>query len=531
MSKARARITEGSIREWFASLKANIEEIGATEIFADPSRVYNLDETNIQLDPLTGKVVGIRGWRNIYEIGPGPAKSTLTFIGTFNARGDCVSPTLIYPYVRMPRDILDALPEEFHVATTESGWMTAPAFFEYLANAFLPWVQRNDIKMPVILFVDGHSTHLTLQTCQFCEQNRIILYLLPPNTTHILQPADVGPFKPMKSMWRSEIHNFQRENPNSVVRRKDAGVLLKKILKTLSRSSIVNGFKATGLYPFNPNIVDYSKCLDISFEDESTTTNVSNNIPTIEKDIFKTAIQAVRMVVDEDSFTAMDNGLPCNITGTDLVKLFKDNDNSINSNDSAIKEASSSIALPGKNNDINEPTSNNSTIKEAPSSIALPSENNIITLDSTDLIIHDIIEIDNGDLSLNIEDISLPSTSTTHILPESQSPTSPEPQAQVNENDRTPPYLVETPDVPDDIPPLIRQNAFIENKSLLTRSPLSPCKQVENKSSSKKNILDKHVFWEGKLQFKKRKTPEIQPPCLLSKNNFVRYLDMKAEKA
>ena len=31
----------------------------------------------------------------------------------------------------------------------------------------------------------------TMQVSKYCEENQVILYLLPPNTTHILQPADV----------------------------------------------------------------------------------------------------------------------------------------------------------------------------------------------------------------------------------------------------------------------------------------------------------------------------------------------------
>ena len=106
VSKARASVTEKSIREWFSELQQNIDENNWGSIFQDPSRVFNSDESCIQLCPKTGKVVGMKGWKNIYELGPSPEKSTLTFLGTFSARGDIVQPMLIYPYVRMPADIV-----------------------------------------------------------------------------------------------------------------------------------------------------------------------------------------------------------------------------------------------------------------------------------------------------------------------------------------------------------------------------------------------------------------------------------------
>ena len=63
-----------------------MNDIGALDIFNDPSRVFNSDESNIQLCPKTGKVVGLKGWKNVYEVAPAPEKSTLTFLGIFSAQ-------------------------------------------------------------------------------------------------------------------------------------------------------------------------------------------------------------------------------------------------------------------------------------------------------------------------------------------------------------------------------------------------------------------------------------------------------------
>ena len=177
-------MTEKGIREWFAQLKTEMETIGQMSVFEDPSRVYNCDESNLQLCPKTGSVLGFKGWKNVYEVNPGPDKSTLTFVGTFNARGDIVKPAIIYPYVRVPADIVNSVPDDFMIGCSESGWMKAECFYEYLANGFIPWLEEHSIQKPVILFVDGHSTHLTLQISVLCEDNRVILicYLQTPLT-------------------------------------------------------------------------------------------------------------------------------------------------------------------------------------------------------------------------------------------------------------------------------------------------------------------------------------------------------------
>lgn len=38
----------------------------------------------------------------------------------------------------------------------------------------------------IILFLDGQKFHMTLAFSEFCVQNGIVLYILPPNTTQIL---------------------------------------------------------------------------------------------------------------------------------------------------------------------------------------------------------------------------------------------------------------------------------------------------------------------------------------------------------
>ena len=63
------------------------------------------------------------------------------------------------------------------------------------------WAAHQEITFPIILYVDGHSLHLSLEAAEFCAVNGIILYCLLPNATHLLQPADVGVFSSMKASW------------------------------------------------------------------------------------------------------------------------------------------------------------------------------------------------------------------------------------------------------------------------------------------------------------------------------------------
>ena len=133
VSKARVGVTEEAIREWFKELHTNLAAINALDVLENPDRIFNTDETCIQLAPeKTGKVICEKKWKNVYELSPGPDKSTLTFLGTFSASGKIPTPLILYPYQRLPSDIFNLIPDSFYSATSETGWMKTETFYEFL---------------------------------------------------------------------------------------------------------------------------------------------------------------------------------------------------------------------------------------------------------------------------------------------------------------------------------------------------------------------------------------------------------------
>ncbi len=56
---------------------------------------------------------------------------------------------------------------------------------------------------PVVILLDGHSSHWSLEVLEYCVENRIHLVLRPPHTLHISQGEDVINFLKLKnSIWR-----------------------------------------------------------------------------------------------------------------------------------------------------------------------------------------------------------------------------------------------------------------------------------------------------------------------------------------
>ena len=61
-----------------------------------------------------------------------------------------------------------------------------------------------------LLIVDGHNSHFSMDFPHFCSSNQIELFCLPPHTTHILQPLDVGLFAPLQPYYGHRVEEHLR---------------------------------------------------------------------------------------------------------------------------------------------------------------------------------------------------------------------------------------------------------------------------------------------------------------------------------
>ena len=80
--------------------------------------------------------------------------------------------------------------------------MFQSTFIPALPNAWL-----------VLLILDGHKSYLTFQLRVVAIDNSVHLLKLPPHTTHVLQPLDVGGFALMKVTWRKIVADFTGQHP------------------------------------------------------------------------------------------------------------------------------------------------------------------------------------------------------------------------------------------------------------------------------------------------------------------------------
>ena len=122
----------------------------------DPSRIFNGDETGSQICTSTGPVLAGKGTKNVYS-----SKENITVMFSFLTNGKKCCPMIVYPYKRIPEKNVQSVPSEWGIARSDRGWMTCEVFYEYIANIFHPFFVSQGVIFPVVLFVDGHKSHLT----------------------------------------------------------------------------------------------------------------------------------------------------------------------------------------------------------------------------------------------------------------------------------------------------------------------------------------------------------------------------------
>lgn len=138
--------------------------------------------------PKGEKVLTIKGTKHVNEVCSSNEKESLTVLLCVSAAGQVGPSLIVYPGQRHPKNIEQFLPNNWSVGKSEKGWITGEVFYEYIANVFHKWLIKNNVPLPVILYVDGHSSHLTLHLSTFAADNGIEIVALHPNATHILQP-------------------------------------------------------------------------------------------------------------------------------------------------------------------------------------------------------------------------------------------------------------------------------------------------------------------------------------------------------
>lgn len=128
-------------------------------------------------------------------------------------------------------------------------------------NLFVDWLKhfQNFVKSSeencVLLIVDNHVSHCTLQAYNYCKENFIVLLTIPPHTSHRTQPLDVSFYSPLKNAYNNECDKYMRSHPGQKITTYEIAELFNNAFgRVATPEKAINGFRATGIFPINPDV-------------------------------------------------------------------------------------------------------------------------------------------------------------------------------------------------------------------------------------------------------------------------------------
>ena len=216
-----------------------------------PGQIFNCDETGMPLSPRPPKVAARIG-QHPYAITTGD-KSQITVLACASASGYTIPPMVIFDRKHLQAEMATGeVPGTFY-GLTDTGWMDSELFHKWFVHHFLVHATP---KRPLLLLMDGHTSHYDVHTLDIAAKEGIVIFCLPPHTTHILQPLDNGAFSSLKHHWMNQCSHFMANNPGKVITRRNfMQVFCPAWEKGKIMSNVIGCFKAAGVYPVDRSVV------------------------------------------------------------------------------------------------------------------------------------------------------------------------------------------------------------------------------------------------------------------------------------
>lgn len=212
--------------------------------------IYNVDETGVTTVQKPNRVVARKGIRQVGALTSAERGTLVTVTVAINAIGNSVPPMFIFPRLRYQDHFVRDGPIGSIGAGNASGWMQENEFVQFLQH-FHKYT-TSSVTRKVLLLLDNHFSHISIQALDFCKENGIVVLSFPPHCSHKLQPLDRSVYGPFKKAVNSACDSWLRNNPGKTMTIYNIPEVVKVALPlALTQNNIQAGFQATGIMPFN----------------------------------------------------------------------------------------------------------------------------------------------------------------------------------------------------------------------------------------------------------------------------------------
>ena len=215
-----------------------------------PEAIYNMDETGVTTVQRPSKVIAQKGVKQIGKMTSVERGELVTVACVVNAIGTALPPMIIFPRVRYNEHFVNGAPVGSIGAGTKSGWMTEESCMTFLQHFQKHTKSSED--SPVLIVLDNHSSHISIQALDYAKSNAITILTFPPHCSHKLQPLDRTVYGPFKRFYNNAADNWMINHPGANMSIYDIPQLVEQAFKSaMTPGNIASGFRVSGIFPFN----------------------------------------------------------------------------------------------------------------------------------------------------------------------------------------------------------------------------------------------------------------------------------------
>jgi DDE superfamily endonuclease/Tc5 transposase DNA-binding domain len=237
---------------WFQLVRNTIDKWGIQQ-----EDIYNFDETGFQMGVIsTTKVI-----TSIHKVRTKPMaiqpgnREWVTAIEAISATGQVLPPMVIFKGKMRQLAWYKEIPRDWTIEVSDNGWTTDQLGYFWLSTVFNKHSSVSQVGRYRLLILDGHGSHQTVQFDQYCKDHHIIVLCMPPHSSHLLQPLDVGCFALLKRNYGQGVAELIRTGIDHVDKLDFLTIYNSARSSIFTPLHIQSAFAATGLAPYDPERV------------------------------------------------------------------------------------------------------------------------------------------------------------------------------------------------------------------------------------------------------------------------------------
>ena len=233
-----------------------------------PENTYTMDEKGFMIG-VTGRskrVFSREQWdkKEVRDSLQDGSRDWITVLASICADGTPLPPGIIFAAKRgalYNTCVADVKAGEHDVFLTSSpsGWSNNDIGIAWVEQLFNRCTKKkaSHAREYRLLILDGHGSHLTMEFINYCDSHRILLAILPPHSTHTLQPLDLVMFKPLSSAYSNELTSHLHKGQGLIpIQKGDFFPLFWRAWKgSFKKKLILKSFEATGIAPIDRDVV------------------------------------------------------------------------------------------------------------------------------------------------------------------------------------------------------------------------------------------------------------------------------------